>query len=125
MSEDKKTESVSHTPGPWEAYRDDRRERYEIGHRRVVLGTRVVASVQFGFDELRDSEQHANARLISAAPALLKLAREYASGCITCSGSAEIIRNKSSDGDPLHDFAEPCPECEHILHVIAKAEGRA
>lgn len=65
----------------------------------------------------------ANARLISAAPDLLKLAREYASACINCSGSAEITRNTSSDGDPLHDFAEPCPECEHIRDAIAKATG--
>lgn len=59
-----------HTPGPWEAERDDCREEYSIGHRRTKIGQRLIATVAFGFDEPAESEQHANALLIAAAPAL-------------------------------------------------------
>ena len=100
---------ASHTPGPWHVY-----ERNSLC---IESAAGNIALVNLA----RASE--ADARLIAAAPDLLKLAREYAGACINCGGSAEIIRNKSSDGDPLHDFAEPCPECEHIQDVIAKATG--
>lgn len=63
---------MSHTPGPWEAERDDNRELYDIGHRRTPIGQRCVASVTFGYDEPAETEQHANAKLIAAAPELLE-----------------------------------------------------
>lgn len=106
MNSDKSTETKSWTYAP----------SLSDAPKHTVFGPRgeVVATVYHSKDR---------ARLIAAAPALLKLAREYAGACIGCSGSAEIIRNKSSDGDPLHDFAEPCPECEHIRDGIDKATG--
>lgn len=62
--------------------------------------------------------------LIAAAPDLLALARQYASECARCGGSAEIIVNES-DGDPIDDEAIPCNECADIWEVINKAEGRS
>lgn len=61
----------SHTPGPWQAIRDGKRELYEIGVKREIVGFRLVAQVHFGFHEPTESQQHANARLIAAAPELL------------------------------------------------------
>lgn len=109
---------ASHTPGPW---------MLDPAHPLMVycddaLGSRVADLSQPGHG-IPWAQEEANARLIAAAPDLLTLAKQYASACINCGGSAEIIRNKSSDGDPLHDFAEPCPECEHIRDAIAKATG--
>lgn len=66
------TEKVSHTPGPWTAERNDDDECYSIGTRaNVPVGQRSVCLVHFGYDEPAESEQHANARLIAAAPELL------------------------------------------------------
>lgn len=64
------------TKGPWKSERDDSDEQYTIGHRRTKIGMRVVATVQFGFDEPAESEQHANARLIKATPNAAKIIRE-------------------------------------------------
>jgi hypothetical protein len=65
------TERVaSHTPAPWGLSNDEGSERYEIGINADV-GVKIICSVDYGFDEPFDSQQHANARLIAAAPELL------------------------------------------------------
>lgn len=67
-----------HTPGPWVAKRDDNREEYEIGVPRADGVMRLVATVSFGYSEPAETEQHANAALIAAAPDLLKTLRRIA-----------------------------------------------
>jgi len=58
--------------------------------------------------------------LLEAAPDLLAIAREYASQCVNCNGSAEIIKNDRG-GDAIDDRAEPCPACKDIWGVIDRA----
>ncbi len=118
-------ERTTHTPGPWEAYRDDEREEYSIGKSLARLGTRLVATVQFGFDEPAESEQHANARLIAAAPDLLALAKRYASECSECGGTGVVSRHiEGRDTQAAMDADDqPCDACADIRAVIAKAEG--
>ena len=113
-------ERTTHTPGPWEAYRDDEREEYSIGKSLARLGTRLVATVQFGFDEPAESEQHANARLIAAAPDLLALAKQYASECSNCDGEGRLFVQFEGR---MEDVG-PCEACADIRAVIEKAEGR-
>lgn len=68
---------TGHTPGPWECYHDDGREEYKIGHERdVPVGIRHIATVSLGYDEPVETEQHANAHLISAAPEMYGLCKE-------------------------------------------------
>lgn len=83
-----------HTPGPWTAERDDSNERYDIGVPADV-GIRLVAEVSFGYDEPAESEQHANAALIAAAPDMLAALRT----CLAYIGSTD--RYKSA-GEGAH-----------------------
>lgn len=98
------TERVaSHTPGPWLLHRDNRRERYDIGV-KGQFALRLVAEVSFGFFEPAESEQHANARLIAAAPDLLAACRR--------------LRSVINDHVSLADV-------DALDSAIAKAEGRS
>lgn len=69
-----------------------------------------------------EGEREANIALISAAPELLEMLREYGSKCEECGGSAEIITN-NRDGDPEYDRAKPCVHCQHIWALVDKATG--
>lgn len=62
----------------------------------------LIALVRFRPD------QEANARLIAAAPALLDLAKQYASECAECLG-----KGVSDDTD------QDCQQCRDIRQVIA------
>lgn len=59
----------------------------------------------------------ADARLITAAPDLLALAKQYASECAMCGGT-----NRDPWNSPN---GKPCSDCADIRAVIAKAEGRS
>ncbi len=58
------------TNGEWQIERDDDDESYEIFVPVKPLGRRVIATVEFGYTEPAESEQHANAKLLAAAPKL-------------------------------------------------------
>jgi hypothetical protein len=60
-----------HTPGPWQLFRDDEREMYDVCIPSTV-GIRGIAEISFGYSEPAETEQHANAKLIAAAPELLE-----------------------------------------------------
>ena len=116
-----------HTPGPWGLDNDARRERYEIGINADV-GVRIVCSVEYGFDEPFESQQHANARLIASAPDLLALAMQYASECAGCDGRGFTLGDDGISGhgpDDVEPTRHACEDCADIREVIAKAEGRS
>jgi hypothetical protein len=58
-----------HTPGPWKLERDNERERYFVTA-QGKFAPYGIASVPFGFNEPFESQQHANAKVIEAAPDL-------------------------------------------------------
>lgn len=103
------------TLGPWIADRDDSREEYVIGVREgVPIGIREIATVQFGFDEPADTEQHANARLIAAAPEMLEALRSAEEGLRSCYQVCDYPANGRSSQD--HALRE-------VRDAIAKATG--
>lgn len=57
----------------------------------------------------------ADAILAAAAPDLLELAKQYAAECGECNGTGRRQFREDADSDP-------CPDCEGIRAVIAKAE---
>jgi hypothetical protein len=92
---------VSHTPGPWRAAIYGRHEIYEIEVPTKPFG-KLIAKVHFGFNEPFESQQHANAKLIAAAPDLL-----------TALKAVVAISDRKHDAwDAAHA-------------AIAKAEGRS
>ena len=98
------------TPGPWAAHPvpNDRLERWLVTAPGAGVGKPVVA------EKIRTE---GNARLIAAAPALLALARGYASECAECGGSCEIVKNRGS-GDPIDDYSVECDKCLATRAVI-------
>lgn len=107
---------MNHTPGPWEAIKKENDECYWISPLQLpAIGRRVVAEVNFGFVEPAESEQHANAALIAAAPELLELAKDYAEHCRICHGTGWADAKQTGH----------CTACNHIWDLIAKAEGRS
>ena len=98
--------TAQHTPGPWKLV-------YEAGKNNqpaIVKGNKGIASVLGYFDGARwDCE--ANARLIAAAPALLKAVKEMAKDFHAACGTTNM---------------EKCPHslCLENSRLIATAEGR-
>ncbi len=95
-----RTENVGPTPGPW------RHEPYEGSHESAIIGNLYqIATVQY------DDFEHANARLIAAAPELLA----------ACKAIWSDWRNH-------HQLDDPDWEGQSTLNLvrsaIAKAEGR-
>jgi hypothetical protein len=61
-----------HTPGEWKLLKFEDDERYEVTDESGTHGFhRAIATVSFGYSEPAETEQHANAKLIAAAPELL------------------------------------------------------
>jgi hypothetical protein len=116
---------MTHTPGEWKVY-NDHPTAPDIHYVRTdpVLYHGEVAVI-FAHDNAR-----ADAHLISAAPALLALAKQYASECATCKGTGVVTRQYGGDGygDRCAALADaddqPCQDCEGIREVISKAEGK-
>ena len=104
-----------HTPGPWQFYADlpstDPNWHIVTNESRM----RVLANVHI---EPGNAVDLANAHLITAAPDLLAIARQYASECANCQGMARVPTNLSA-GE-----WEECSDCADIRAVIDKAEGR-
>lgn len=64
--------NMKHTPGPWKLLDFENDERYEVTTMESTKGFyRSVATVSYGYSEPADTQQHANAKLIAAAPELL------------------------------------------------------
>ena len=103
-----------HTPGPWRA--DSRMIN-------TLTDTFVVVVDQFGKYVARSliaGRQHADARLIAAAPDLLALARQYASECATCGGTG-LVTIYDYDGNGSDADDQLCHDCADIRAVIARA----
>jgi hypothetical protein len=81
----KQKKPQAHTPGPWAAVPRE----VEIGccsglsayYRIVARSRRDDIGRTFASPEQHCEEQHANARLMAAAPELLQTCRQYASDC--------------------------------------------
>lgn len=113
------TETVaSHTPGPWKADEGHTNDPSICGAWGCIRGSKdyILADVYADTEEL-GREALSNARLMSAAPDLLALAKQYASECSQCNGKGKVALWLSlSEVD--------CEECSDIRAVIAKAEGK-
>jgi hypothetical protein len=119
-----------HTPGPWTAERDDDREEYTIGVPQAI-GTRQVVTVAFGYSEPAETEQHANASLIAAAPDLLECLVEARERML---GSAPAITRliaktdaaiaKAARARPLTPELTNCDLCDiRPGHRVMSASG--
>lgn len=123
------TETITHTPAPWESFKD----RFGYGSHSIGVpsdvGMKVIATVDYDFDEPWLLQQHANARLIAAAPDLLALAKKLAGECSECEGVGVSMCFVDNDPNDITKgcHAEPldCDDCADIRKVIAKAEGRS
>jgi hypothetical protein len=74
---------MKHTPGPWQLEDADPNEEFEIFVPAQPCGRYNIATVCYGYDEPFESQQHANAKLIAAAPEMLdalKKARHWLEG---------------------------------------------
>jgi hypothetical protein len=71
---------ATHTPGLWRNERDPNREEFYITSASRE-GLVPIAAVEFGFKGTLEDEQHANARLIAAAPELLAACRRLLDKC--------------------------------------------
>lgn len=73
-----------HTEGPWKLLKFDDNENYVVTNQSGREGFhREIATVAFGYSEPAETEQHANAKLIAAAPELLEaLGEALATGCL-------------------------------------------
>lgn len=100
MTQDTKIEAVGHTAGPWHY---DEKHGW-IYHQQAVLTTYIIANMESG--------NEANARLIAAAPDLLKaLKLMLLHSCV-----ADAAPEDKDDDDHL---------AERLAYrAIAKAEGR-
>jgi len=68
---------IKHTAGPWKGIKFEGEENYVITTEAGTPGMhREIATVPFGFTEPAETEQHANAKLLAAAPQLLASLRE-------------------------------------------------
>lgn len=94
---------TTHTPGPWKLLHHTAPQhdgdRAVYGH-----GNKLICDMNGGPND--DSETLANARLIAAAPELLKIARDYLDVIKACVGGEE---NKTVN---------------EVKNIIFKAEGR-
>lgn len=94
---------TTHTPGPWELLHHTAPQH--DGDRAVYgPGNKLICDMNGGPND--DSETLANARLIAAAPELLKIARDYLDVIKACVGGEE---NKTVN---------------EVKNIIFKAEGR-
>jgi hypothetical protein len=102
-----------HTPGPWHVI------TVAVHDKLITSGDRSIASLDHAS---HDTIEHlsANARLIAAAPALLALAKQYASECAECGGTAVL-----HSGEGVYHRQSDCDACADIWRVIDQAEGRS
>ena len=111
---------TDYTLGPWTA----------VGNRVYATAasgkdtmTTIEVAVATRADPRARAKVEQNARLITAAPDLLAIAREYADSCLDCSGSGTVQRYDTDDSDcAVTEFVD-CPECAHVRAVIAAVEG--
>lgn len=119
-----------HSPAPWRLwhsgyantpfviYAGDTAPSFDRKH--PLQGVEVIVEVHHD-ESPAHPIQAANARLISAAPALLDLAKQYLSECGECSGTGvQIGINPGGDFDSNYD--RPCEECADIRAVIKLAQ---
>lgn len=111
MSEMLSKETVAtSTPGPWKLNdpNDVSAELYggEDGYQLITAGSGAFPD---GF-YLAGFMSAKNAKLIVAAPALLALARQFASECAECTGTGIS-----------EDTGKDCESCDDIRAVIAEA----
>lgn len=109
----------AHTPGPWRVIDAPHLEHAII----VAADSTNVAILSWKGNASKSVEQRdADGYVIAAAPALLSLARQYASECSECGGSGlTTIHNYDGAGSDADD--QPCPDCADIREVIALATG--
>lgn len=112
----------------------DRGQRYEVTYfdprenvrkvfgwsddaeRARAMGDSIDAHPVWNYPQVLD--RHITPALIAAAPALLALARQYASECGECDGKGTVAE-RDQHGGYIDD--KPCPDCADIRAVIAKA----
>lgn len=111
--------SSTHTPGPWIVQ----------NHNEICADNEHESFVAEVFDQT--DEWKANARLIAAAPKMLKMLRRYASDCET---RIEVLRDEMNEAGLTSEDEEAADLNDQVAHwqatkdgvvvLIAEAEGR-
>lgn len=70
------------TKGNWKLEKFKREERYWVSVFDSEGSRKVVAEINFGFDEPFESQCHANAKLVVSAPKLFKALQELRDECL-------------------------------------------
>lgn len=110
-----------HTQGPWKLLDFEEREAYVVTNSSGTKGLyRGIAEILYGYNEPAESEQHANARLISAAPELLEALKELLAAETALFPAAEHGVEAQSAWATRRSAAEDAARA-----VIAKATGEA
>lgn len=113
--------NASHTQGPWQSEEtgDDTIELFVP----APIGRKVIATIDIGFDEPWDSQQHANAAVMKAAPDLLDALKELRDRCVLVKARLDA---GLPDGAPVHpQSADLTWPLSTAGLAIAKAEGRS
>ena len=113
---------TKHTPGPWTT-----NPRGEDGAEVYALASVAwcgIASTHgaSGSQVIRAAEAQANARLIAAAPDLLRGLEAMIGLCHGCRGRGRCF-GPVPVGSVGESVYQPCPECSDARAAIAKAKG--
>lgn len=109
-------DDARHTVGPWKLLKFEDDERYCVTNEAGSHGFhREIATVSFGYSEPAETEQHANARLIAAAPELLD-------ALIDLGDWLAYGLNKAAGAEPT---AEDHATCERVAAKARAAVDKA
>lgn len=114
---------IAHTPGEWSVHA--RPDGSEYGHHVTSHGLTICAVTYQLPDSNGESERIANARLIAAAPELLKALHEGRRAIGDHFAPNDCYATGPLTGDGFRDLVQ-CPACSFIAMydaAIAKATG--
>lgn len=109
---------TTHTQGPWLVTLDPTFTQ-ELAIEARVDGVTVHIALVHGVGT--DEQTQANAALIVTSPEMLAKLKEIAGECDGCNGHGVVAFEYPLRGLQVGD---PCPVCEELRTLIAKAEGR-
>lgn len=113
-----------HTPGPWKLLKNEDSEEYTVTTKDGEPNYhRGLASVSFGFSEPVETEQHANAKLIAAAPEMFAILDELEDSF----GKEIYPEQKKEDFDAPDDreytVTITAKQWRALGHALGKAHG--
>lgn len=115
-----------HTSWPWKLLKFADDERYVVTNQDGHEGFyREIATVSFGYSEPAETEQHANARLIAAAPEMLEALLAITSNKHMNLGDlVYYVRERECQGWEGRSVKAWSDAVMKVTAAIAKATGR-